>query len=255
MLHRRVTGSGPELFLLHGWGMNGAVWERLETELSDGYRVTVAELPGHGRSPYGLDGSLGGWSGACLGAAPERAVWIGWSLGGILALEAALRAPSRVRALVLVSATPRFVQGADWPHAMPAETLALFQESLERDPAATLERFLVLQVRGGKQARPLLRLLRGALADRPSADPGALADGLRLLHETDMRPRLGELAMPSLWLFGERDELVPWRWSEALPRLLPAARSELIQGAAHLPFLSHPQQCMPALRTFLQELP
>ena len=254
MLHKRIGGSGPELFLLHGWGMNGVVWERLAAALSGSFRVTVADLPGHGRSPYGLDGTLEEGVDACLEAAPENAVWIGWSLGGSLALEAALRSPQRVRALVLVSATPRFVQGDGWPHAMPAATLERFRDALESDPAATLERFLALQVKGGEDARPLLRLLRGCLAGQPEADRAALDDGLRLLQETDLRPRLGELAMPSLWLFGDRDTLVPWRWSEALPDLLPDARRELIRGAAHAPFLSHFEQCMNPLRAFLEEL-
>jgi len=255
MLHRESMGSGPDLFLLHGWGMHGGVWERLAASLSGAYRVTVAELPGHGRSRYGIGGSLEEWADACLEAAPDRAVWIGWSLGGTLALEAALRSPQRVRALVPVSATPRFVQGPDWPHAMPAATLTRFREALEQDPAATLERFLALQVKGDEQARPLLRLLRGILADRSNPHPGALDDGLRLLQESDLRARLAQLAVPSLWLFGERDTLVPRRWAGELPRLLPGARLLTIPGAAHLPFLSHPRQCASPLRAFLQELP
>jgi len=255
MLHSETGGSGPDLLLLHGWGMNGAVWERTVAELAGDYRVTVAELPGHGHSPYALDGSLQAWVGACLEAAPERAVWIGWSLGGTLALAAALKAPERVRALVGVSATPRFVQDSDWPYAMPAETLGRFQDALGRDPAATLERFLALQVRGGEQARPLLRQLRGTLAQRPEPDPDALADGLVLLRDTDLRSALGGLAVPSLWLGGAGDELVPAGWMELLPRLLPDARCATIPGAAHLPFLSHPQRFIGSLRAFLQELP
>ncbi len=254
MLHRRIGGSGPELFLLHGWGMNGAVWKRLTETLSDAFRVTVADLPGHGRSPYGLGGTLEEWADACLEAAPEDAVWIGWSLGGSLVLEAALRAPQRVRALVLVSTTPRFVQGIDWPHAMPAAALVRFQEALVDDPSATLERFLALQVKGSEDARPLLRLLRSCLSGHPAAQQVALGDGLRLLQETDLRARLRELTMPNLWLFGDRDTLVPWRWSEALPELLPDARPELIPGAAHAPFLSHFESCVNLLGAFLEDL-
>ncbi len=255
MLHRQASGSGPELFLLHGWGMSGAVWERLAAALSGLFRVTAVDLPGHGRSSYELDGTLQSWTSACLEAAPENAVWIGWSLGGSLALEAALRSPQRVRALVLVGATPRFVQGPDWSHAMPATTLARFQDALMDDPLATLERFLALQVKGGDDARPQLRLLRGYLAGQPAVERAALDDGLRLLQETDLRPRLRELAMPSLWCFGDRDTLVPWRWSEPLLQLPPGARRELIRGAAHAPFLSHSKHCENLLIAFTNGLP
>ena len=65
----------------------------------------------------------------------------------------------------------------------------------------------------------------------------------------------GSWRCPSLWLFGDRDTLVPWRWSEALPQLLPDARSELIPGAAHVPFLSHFEQCVNLLQAFLDGLP
>lgn len=255
MLHKRVGGRGAELFLLHGWGMNAAVWERLAAALSESFRVTVADLPGHGRSPYGLDGSIGAWVDACLEVAPEEAVWVGWSLGGSLALEAALRSPPRLRALVLVSTTPCFVRGPGWSHAVPAAILERFREALAGDPATTLERFLALQVKGGEDARPQLRRLRSFLAGQPVAQRSALDDGLRLLLETDLRPRLAELALPSLWLLGDRDTLVPWRWSEALPRLLPEARRELIRGASHAPFLSHLEQCADLLNGFVNELP
>lgn len=252
MLHRWVTGSGQELFLLHGWGMNGAVWESFDTELSDGYRITVAELPGHGRSPYGLDGSLGGWAEACLEAAPERAVWIGWSLGGNVALEAALEFPQRITALALVTTTPRFTRSVDWQPAMPPETLTRFHNDLMNDPRATLDRFLALEVRGDDQARAVLRQLRSRLAKRPTARGDALDAGLDLLRNTDQRQRLPKLSMPNMWLFGKRDALVPRRCADAVAELLPSARIELIDGAAHAPFLSHPAEAIGHLRHFLE---
>src|SRR5690606_40237197 len=52
-----------------------------------------------------------------------RAIWLGWSLGGLVALHAALDRPAQVRGLAMLCATPRFVAAPDWPHAMPAETL------------------------------------------------------------------------------------------------------------------------------------
>ncbi len=253
MLHKEIIGSGPDLLLVHGWGMNAAVWQALADTLAADYRVTLVDLPGHGQSPYEpARPGLAEWTDQLLEAAPEYAVWLGWSLGGSLALQAALQAPQRIRALALVTATPCFARRGDWPHAMPGETLEQFHGSLIRDPRATLDRFLALEVKGGEDPRSVLRQLRARLAEKPAADPAALDNGLDLLRDTDLRGRLGGLATPSLWLYGRRDALVPRRSAQAVAELLPGARIEQIEGAAHAPFLSHPVEATGHLRSFLE---
>lgn len=254
-LHAETRGRGPGLVLLHGWGMSSAVWEGLPADLALGHRLTLVELPGHGASP--MDPSWTGlrdWARACLDVAPEGAVWVAWSLGGLVALEAALNAPERISGLVQVTATPRFVQDADWPAALAAGTLDRFHDGLLSDPAGTLQRFLALQVRGGDAARETLRTLRRELAGRPEPAERALASGLDLLRDCDLRGRLPGLECPSLWLFGERDTLVPAAAAEGIAGLLPAARVHVVAGAAHAPFLSHPSETVAEMLSFLWEL-
>lgn len=239
MLYHDTRGLGPDLVLLHGWGMNAAVWGPLAEELAHDFRVTCIELPGHGESRPLASGSLADWAAACLDAAPERAVWLGWSLGALLALQAALQAPRRVSRLLLAAGTPRFVQGPDWPHAVPRATLEQFASALVRDPLATLDRFLALQVRGSPDARDTLRRLREGIRQRPPARPHALEQGLGLLGEGDLRSHLAAVDCPSLWLLGQRDTLVPPEIGEAVGRYMPGARVELLAGAGHASFLSH----------------
>lgn len=240
------------LVLVHGWGMNAAVWSGLG-DLA-GRKPHPLELPGHGQMPYAPHHrDLGDWAVACLARAPEKAVWMGWSLGGMVALQAALMAPQRVSALVLLNSTPRFVQAADWSCAMPEATLTQFHDALLADPAATLERFLALQVKGSEDARETLRLLKGELAERPVPDPAALAVGLDLLREEDLRGPLPDIQCPTLWLFGERDTLVPAAAAERIEIQMPDARTAIIPGAAHAPFLSHSHQTKAAIADFLAE--
>jgi len=248
-------GSGPDLVLLHGWGMNATVWEGLPSVLAAGWRLWEIELPGHGASPFQLrhDGCEA-WADACLEAAPERAVWLGWSLGGLIALEAALRAPERVCALILLTATPRFIRAPGWSAAMDAAVLAHFHDELLANPAGTLDRFLALQVMGSEAARDSLRTLRREVAQRPAPSPGALEMGLDLLRDVDLRERIGSLTCPTLWIFGRRDTLVPSVASEGIASLLPAARRKVIAGAAHAPFLSHPQETGEGIAGFLREI-
>ena len=248
-------GQGADLVLLHGWGMNMGVWEGLPAEFAARVREHRIALPGHGGSPLGAGpATLASWTDACLAAAPARAVWAGWSLGGLIALAAALRAPERVAGLILITATPCFVRGADWPRAMPVGTLDQFQANLLADPSGTLERFLALQVRGSDGAVTTLRRLRSAIRRHPSPQPEALAQGLRLLRESDLRAELPRLACPSLWLFGARDTLVPAALGEAVRARLPSARVQVIEGAAHAPFLSHATPSAAAMGDFLTEV-
>jgi pimeloyl-[acyl-carrier protein] methyl ester esterase len=251
-----VIGTAePGLVLLHGWGMNAAVWAGLPAAMTRERPVVPIDLPGHGGGPFRLAATdLDAWADACLAVTPPRAVWLGWSLGGLVALAAALRAPKRVAGLILMAATPRFVRAADWPAAMVSETLHQFHSGLLADPAGTLDRFLALQVRGGEAARETLRTLRRELAGRPAPDPQALALGLDLLRDGDLRPRLAELSCPSLWLFGSHDTLVPAAAAPAVSALVPAARVQVIPGAAHAPFLSHPAETAALIGDFLAGL-
>jgi pimeloyl-[acyl-carrier protein] methyl ester esterase len=235
--------------------MSSAVWEGLPVDLTLSHRLTAIELPGHGYSPCEpAGGGLGDWASACLAVAPEQAAWLGWSLGGLVAMTAVLQRPERISALVLMTATPRFVQAEDWPAAMAGETLAGFHAGLLEDPAGTLQRFLALQVRGSDAGRETLRRLRRELSSRPQPCAEALASGLDLLGRSDLRDRLADLACPSLWLFGDRDTLVPAAAAEGVRRLLPGGRLGVIRGASHAPFLSHPSETAAEILSFLREL-
>ncbi len=254
-LHADVWGNGPNLVMLHGWGMNNAVWSELRPGLTSRYRVTCLELPGHGESGYDpLRYRLDDWVDACLDAAPPHARWVGWSLGGQVALRLAIRHPERVERLVMISSSPRFVRGPGWDHAMLEQTLRQFAATLEKNHRQTLIRFLSLQVQGDEQARETLRLLRRELDLRPAPNDQALEHGLNLLLNTDLRDQLHLLRCPNLWLYGDRDTLTPPESMDDLRQLgVPNASFALVPYSAHAPFLSHLPECQAYLDEFLEE--
>ena len=252
MLNAAQISKDTDLVLVHGWGMNAAVWGTFADGLAGWFRLSLLELPGHGAHPFERAAtSLEDWAEVCLDAAPASAIWLGWSLGAMVAIQAALIATQRIDRLILVGGTPRFVRGPDWSCAMAQETLGQFRDNLGGDSHATLARFLALQVRGAQGAAETLRALRRRLAAAASPQPEALEVGLDLLQWTDLRARLGELTCPSLWLLGERDTLVPSALAERLPEYISGGRIRSIPGAGHAPFLSHPEAVFDEIWDFL----
>lgn len=236
--------------MLHGWGLHSGIWDGVAERLAEHFRVHLVDLPGHGRSGPVADFTLDGVCEALVEAVPARAHWLGWSLGGMLALGVAARFPARVARLVSVASNPRFVAGPGWPAAMQAETLEGFARDMVRDHRATLMRFLSLVARGAPDAT-VLRRLRGALQDAPPPTPQALHGGLAILREADLRPALRTLAAPVLWIGGARDTLVPIEALRTVVARHPAMRLQEFAQAGHAPFVSHPAEFVAAVREFL----
>jgi len=283
-LHVDVHGSGAPLVLLHGWGMHSGIWDTIVPQLAPHVRVHCVDLPGHGYSK--LPSPVYGRGAGEEGAIDEHSLpplvqpltptlsclWVeqldvivdelsaqfdgplnvcGWSLGGLVALRWARRVPRQVKRLVLVASTPCFTERQDWPFGMGAETLRQFAAELERDHAATLRRFLALQLRGSANERELLADVRSRLFIRGEPDINALRAGLEILRDADLRGDLSAIRQPSLLIAGNRDKLTPSSASVHMAQKLPDARLVEIDDAAHVPFLSHPEIFVTEIADFL----
>jgi len=248
-LHVERYGAGADLVLLHGWGLSSAIWQPLIEPLSRRYRLTLIDIPGLGRSQALDDTAIETLVEALLAVAPERASWIGWSLGGALALAVAARAPERVGALALVAATPCFVQRDDWPCAMDRATFDAFVTGLADNAAKTLSRFAMLQTQGSACARQELRLLKQVIADS-AAQPSGLAATLNLLRE-DLRPQLAGTQQPLLLVLGEQDPLVPVSVAEPVAAMRSDSLILRYASAAHLPFVTEPERFVADLTAFV----
>ncbi|AIJ07965.1 MULTISPECIES: pimeloyl-ACP methyl ester esterase BioH [Edwardsiella] len=245
-----TCGAGKrDLVLLHGWGLNAEVWRCIVPQLSAQFRLHLVDLPGYGRSGGDTPYSLAEMTQRVLAQAPERALWLGWSLGGLVATQAALHHPQRVSGLITVASSPCFTAQTAWP-GIRGDVLHHFQSQLRDDFQRTVERFLALQTLGTDSARQDARALKSVVLAQPMPSAAVLNGGLSLLRETDLRPQLATLAPPWLRLYGALDGLVPRRVVPLVDALSPRGRSLIIPGAAHAPFISHPAPFCAALCDF-----
>lgn len=234
-----MQSTKPVLALVHGWGMNARVFDTLADLLTADFDVRALNLPGHGgRAPLPRN-TLQDWADDLADALPENAMLLGWSLGGQVAMRAALDHPRKITRLVVLAATPRFVATDGWAHGMAAQDLLAFGDALMADPQATLLRFLSLQTRGMAGQKAMLQQLRQSFLAAPQAGADALSAGLAMLCDTDLRPALPHLAQPSLVIHGAGDTLTPAAAGAWLAQTLPHVQHVELAHAAHAPHLSH----------------
>lgn len=261
-LHLTVSGDGPPLVLIHGWAMHGGVFHALVDRLRDRHTLYLVDLPGHGLSRD--DATPLEFDAVCdaIQAQVPVAPWIGWSLGGMFALHAAVRGsaetPARVPALVAMCSSPCFVRGADWRFGVSPEIFRDFAQGLADDYRGTLDRFVALEAFGSDHAKDELRELRAELFARGEPAARVLVDGLRILETVDLRPLLSRLRVPSLWIAGRRDRLVDpraMRLAAATIEQVSHAHASFveIEHAGHAPFLTHVDEVVAALDGFLAD--
>lgn len=253
-LYSHSLGVGTPLLFVHGWGMSGNIWESVQENLSAHYRVTWVDLPGYGQSPNTIKQQyhLKNLAKELKSLIQEPTVVAGWSLGGMVAMQLAADYPEYVQKLILTASSPQFFASADWPHAMPAETLETFGRDLQNNYRETVLQFLSIQALGSASARDEIRTLKQRVFRDGEPCYEALSKGLDILQSHNLRPDLHRIVSPTLIIAGEKDRLVPLKASETLRSYLPQAQLHCVKRTSHAPFLSHLDEYTDCIRDYLQ---
>ena len=250
-MYTHTQGAGKDVVLLHGWGMHSGIWDGILPELVSRYRVTLIDLPGHGRSvPAGF--TLDGLVNDLNEIMPVHSILVGWSLGAIVAQRFAITFPEKLDKLILVSGTPRFVDEDGWPHATRQEVFSQFSHDLAQDYQSTLKRFIYLQSRGSEKAGETQKQLHETMVNGPQPDSVSLRCGLDILGSADLREELNKIQCPVQLIMGERDTLVPVEVGNNIIEMLDKANLEIIPGAGHAPFLSRPAKFIQVVNSFIE---
>lgn len=244
--------SDTALFLLHGVGGAKALWApQLEPLASAGYRVVAWDMPGYGASamlePYTFEALARALERLIEHIAPRRAILLGHSMGGMVALEAFAWFPGRLAGLILSGSSPAFgkADGA-WQQAFLRERLApLDQGETMADLAPRLVANLI-----GLEPDPA----GVALATRVmSAVPGATyRAALQALIGFDRRALLPSIRVPTLALAGAEDKTAPPAVMQKMAERIAGARYACLPGAGHVANVEQPDAFNQAVLAFLQ---
>lgn len=251
-LNVEVVGNGEPLVLIHGWGLNAKVWSTIVPALQEQYQLWLVDLPGFGRSqPIEKAATLDEMVERVASEIPDHSIVLGWSMGGLVATKLALDYPQKVTSLISLCSSPKFEAEASWP-GIDAKVLSQFQTMLQKDFVKTVDRFLAIQAMGTPSAKRDIQLIREQVSSSPMPQLDALAGGLQILDEIDLRDQLSALKLPMLRMYGKLDSLVPKAVIELVSDLIPQSDTYLFSKASHAPFISYPDEFIEVLLTWLK---
>lgn len=245
----------PTLVLLHGWAVHSAIWHAVEEELSAHFKLHPIELPGYGeRQSENGDLDLDQLADDVLSQAPPQAHWMGWSLGSIVAMSAALHQSDQITSLTLVSPTPLFMQIDGWPHGITLPALENLQGRFQSDYSTALKRFLLMQAGTDQVARTNAKATWQRLTESPAPTKATLDAGLEILKNTDLRGKVGGISVPTRIITCQEDRVIPAAAGQALHEIIP--QSTLLElPSGHAPMIQIPSAFVEATTAVLNPKP
>ncbi len=241
-----LNNNAIPVVLLHGWGLNSGVWQPLlalfNEQSNSNFQLITIDLPSYGNnadielSSYTLDN-------ICQyieQTIEQPAVYLGWSLGGLVATQMTLKYPEKVLGLITVASSPYFVEQSKdkWP-GIKTNVLESFHNQLSQDTEKTIRNFLKIQAMGSPNIRQDLKLITQLVMAHNLPSQQTLNDSLNLLSDCDLRKDLAKIKPPFLRLYGQNDSLVPKTVIEQISLLAPVSDLHLFEKASHAPFISH----------------
>ncbi len=246
------AGTGPAVLLIHGWTLNRTVWERQVLALRDRHTVITVDLRGHGESSHPRTGyTVAAMAGdlehlvRALGV-PHIAV-VGWSMGGIVALELAQRLSDRLSALGLVCTFAGGLLDPKNPLASPKDEVAALRSGVARDFRAFAREFAPQLFKLGAES-PFLSWAVGQMQKTPAHVAAAC---LEALLAADLRPALKKIKAPTAVLHGRHDGITPLAGGEELKKGIKGATLTVFEDTAHTPHLEEPDAFNAALAKLL----
>ncbi len=236
----------PSVLLISGWAHGTEAMQPLADAMADSHwvtslsladpgvpRVTVVDAETRGQNQGDGAASISPYARAIalhLDKSGEPACIVGWSTGGIAAIEAAANYPEKVSGLVLLSTTARFCSDTGYSAGVDSVVLRAMIRRLQRSPEAVIADFFLPALYPVRiPADELARRTKKALEQGTNS----LIDGLEYLARVDLRDALPAITTPCLIIHGRQDRIVPRQAAQYLVSKLPVSEVELLPSAGH----------------------
>lgn len=239
------------LVLIHGWGCGNQAWQPLLDYLQTFADVKLIELPGFGNCPATADYQLQNLLAFIAEQISDKSWVMGWSLGGMLAVQLANHYPQKIAGVITLAANARLVAAEDYATAMPLAVNQVFNKSFSENPALALKTFSGLISQGAADERSLIKKFR-SIFSVDTLDVTLAAEALQLLSQLGNRQALADMSQACLHLLADGDALVPAIASESLQAINPAHKVKLLANCAHAIHWCYPQIVADLVQEFIQ---
>lgn len=253
LLAYRAAGSGPPLVLLHGGLVDSRAWSREINAFSDEFQVIAWDAPGCGRSSDPRpDATLDDYADSvaglmeAIGLSPAHV--LGHSFGGGVTLAVYKRHPHLVRSMILVSAY------AGWAGSLPAEEVEQRRQMAERNVHRPIHEWVddfLATLFDQTTPRHLVEETRSIMLD---TRPEGMLPMLRAFADADLTDVLERVTVPTLLLYGDKDQRSPRPVAEKLSSSIPTSRLVFVDGAGHDTNIEAPDVFDDEVRSFLHQV-
>lgn len=246
-----TIGEGKiNVILLSGWGLHSKIWFFIIKKFQLFFKFYLIDLPGFGKNrmlhPMKIDCIIK----ILYYYMPKNSIWMGWSMGGLIASKFALSYPKETLAVISVASSPCFIEKKDWP-GIKKDIAERFYLDLKKDYYKTINDFLNLQTINSNPYVQDLIILKKILFSEMKPSISFLKNGLEIISSIDLRSDIVFLKVPLLRIYGGLDNLVPKNIAKILDKKWPKTNSIIIKKAAHIPFVSHKKEFCFILWNFL----
>lgn len=253
-VHAWGDDSLPTIFCIHGWASNAQVFKPLADLFKEHFHFVAVDLPGFGDSScenaheaYELDSLMQ----SILDVAPEKSIWLGWSLGGMLAMQAAARAPQKVEKVLTLCSNAKFLATKQWKNGVPLPLYNGFMQEID-DVKTTLRRFAALTVVGEQKGmlQSLKWLQQNTQSQATTSD--VLKASLELLALIDNRKLYSLIKQPCLHMLATDDAIVPNKVSQDFNDLNPMHMTSFVPNGSHASLVTQPQSVANGILAFIE---
>ncbi|MBL8118355.1 MAG: alpha/beta hydrolase [Anaerolineae bacterium] len=257
IVHYETYGRGRPVLLLHGWLGSWALWRRTIEELGKEFRTYALDFWGFGESgDQGADFSVDNFV-LLVNQFMDRlgivkAPLVGHSMGGTVSLSAAIRRPEKVVKVIVIGSP---IHGSSLSPLLKLAGRRTWMDLAETSPTLfnTFMSGLRISLRGysyllAKDGRALGNMFA---SDISKLTVGPFFESIATLRQTDLRPRMGEVKMPVLGIYGKRDLIVNPNQAKVLQQYAPHSKIAMFPDAGHFPMLDNPERFHQTVRDFL----